>query len=43
MAKKMGAMHGLFVSVGGVANAKAEAIMEVHTDSWIVAICTSQN
>ena len=35
--------HGLFVSVGGVANAKAEAIMEVHTDSWIVAICTSQN
>ena len=27
----------------GIANAKAKAIMEVHPDSWIVAICTSQN
>ena len=27
----------------GFANAQAKAIMEVHSDSWIVAICTSQN
>ena len=31
------------VCLCGVANAKAKAIMEVHPDSWIVAICTSQN
>ena len=35
--------HGLFVCLCGFANAKAKVIMEVHPDSWIVAICTSQN